>query len=770
MKQIFWYHGGRMTTEMPGGEGMKPFGELIDELAELCGLMPDYYDIFGNRHITPHETKKTILRAMKLRVDSSEEAAGEIEKLSRGAWQNCIDPVRVISVNEQPMRVPLCLQLDEGQESKLSILWSIEDEEGGRDEFEVSGEHIRVSEERLIGGRRYIKMTVEDSAFRNIGYYILRAEFRHPRRVFHGGKRKLAKTSRAIITPDACYLPPALQEGRAWGISIDLYSLRSERNWGAGDFTDLDAVVRWVDSLGGAFVGINPLHAVPNAERYGISPYSPVSRLYRNFIYLDVENVPEVRESRQIAAVIGSEPFRERAAGMRDREFIDYGGVAALKEEILGQAFRLFYEKHYRENTARGREFRRYADREGEPLDAFALFLALVDYMKSRHDVFVWQSWPEEYHDPHGPAVKQFRRGNWKKILYYKYVQWLVDRQLGATAEGVAKSEMALGFYHDLAVGSMGGGSDAWNYRDVLAAEADVGAPPDDFSPDGQNWGFPPLIPLRLKETGYELFIRTIRKSMEYGGALRIDHALGMFRLFWIPRGMTAREGAYVSYPFEDLLRIIALESVRKKTVIIAEDLGTIGENVRDSLRRFRMLSYRLFYFERNYPAPSFVRPGKYPETALCSVTTHDLPTLYGYWVGRDLDVRRRLGIYDDDDRWREVVAERKRDKGLILSALKSAGILPEDYPADPEMVPQMTPELCTAIYRYLAATPCKLLLVSLADVIGVMDQQNLPGTNEGYPCWMRKMPMKLDEIMADIRITELSEMLRDAFSASGPE
>jgi 4-alpha-glucanotransferase len=220
---------------------------------------------------------------------------------------------------------------------------------------------------------------------------------------------------------------------------------------------------------------------------------------------------------------------------------------------------------------------------------------------------------------------------------------------------------MDIGLYHDLAIGSVGGGSDAWNYRDVIASGADVGAPPDDFSPDGQKWGFPPAIPDKLKETGYELFIETIRKNMKHGGALRIDHALGMFRLFWIPCGMTPKEGAYVAYQSEDLLRIIALESIRNRTMVIAEDLGTIGDNVRESLKRLRMLSYRLFYFERNYPDPSFLPPGGYPRMALCAVTTHDLPTIYGYWKGRDLKVRRQLGKYPDDTLWNKQVEERKR-------------------------------------------------------------------------------------------------------------
>jgi 4-alpha-glucanotransferase len=323
---------------------------------------------------------------------------------------------------------------------------------------------------------------------------------------------------------------------------------------------------------------------------------------------------------------------------------------------------------------------------------------------------------------------------------------------------------MRIGLYHDLAVGSVGGGSDAWNYQDVFADAADLGAPPDDFNISGQKWGFPPFIPEKLKETGYELFIQTIRKNMKHGGAIRIDHALGLFRLFWIPQGMHPKEGAYVECHAEDLIRIIALESVRHKTVVIAEDLGTISGNARATLQKFRMLSYRLFYFERNYPDPSFLAPERYPVLALCAVTTHDLPTLYGYWAGRDIEVKKQLKIFVDDNQWRQQLHERERDKGLILSALKSRGILPADYPSDPAMIPEMTPELCLAVYQYLSLTPCKLLLVSLDDIIGTLNQQNLPGTVDEHPNWKRKTPVFLEEIMKDVKFNELSNMLKRYF------
>jgi 4-alpha-glucanotransferase len=275
------------------------------------------------------------------------------------------------------------------------------------------------------------------------------------------------------------------------------------------------------------------------------------------------------------------------------------------------------------------------------------------------------------------------------------------------------------------------------------------------------------MIPEKLRETGYELFIETIRKNMKYGGAIRIDHALGLFRLFWVPYGMQPEGGAYVNYPSEDLLRIIALESVRNRCMVIGEDLGTVGDNVREGLKRFQMLSYRLFYFERNYPDPSFLLPERYPETALCAVTTHDLPTLYGYWIGRDIQTRRKLGIFPDGSIWRRQAGNRERDKGLILNALKSQGKVPSEYPSDPRLVRKMTPELCLAIYSYLAQTPCRLLLVSIDDIIGTINQQNIPGTVGSYPNWMQKMQITIGKMLKDGRFRDLSGTLNKHFGVN---
>jgi 4-alpha-glucanotransferase len=624
---------------------------------------------------------------------------------------------------------------------------------------------------------RFIKVKLSCDATMEIGYHALTVVCRHPDKIFPGESDTIKKTTRLIITPDACYMPPGLQNGRAWGLSVNLYSVRSEKNWGAGDFSDLRRIVEWIAGLKGSFIGINPLHAIPNSQPFGVSPYSPISRLYRNFIYLDIEKIPEVAASDELKKIITSKKYRQERENLNKEALIAYDRIASIKETILRKAFDIFHEKHYSRSTNRGKAFRYYLSEEGNALIHFATYMAVYDYFsgkgaqgkgRRRGDrqlcCYSWQEWPEQFRDPSSQAVEAFRKEHKIEILFYQYIQWLIDGQLSEIAEDAGEKGMEIGLYHDLAVGSAGSGSDAWSYQDVIAGGTNVGAPPDDFSPDGQTWGFPPMLPEQLRETGYELFIQTMRRNMKSGGAVRIDHALGLFRLFWVPEGLTPKDGAYVSYPAEDFLRIIALESIRNHTVVIAEDLGTIGDNMRESLQRFQMLSYRLFYFERNYPDPSFLPPDKYPVMALCAVTTHDLPTLTGYWSGRDIELRKQAGKYRDEAEWQEQIYARERDKELILRALKSHGILPPEHPSDPVMVPQMTPELCLAVYPYLARTPCKLLLVSLDDVIGTMDQQNMPGTVDAHPNWMQKTPVTLEEMMKDRRFVDLSKMLKNFF------
>ncbi|HAS53352.1 MAG: 4-alpha-glucanotransferase [Nitrospirae bacterium GWC2_57_13] len=732
---------------------------LVNELAKLCGIVPDYWDIFGKKHTATQEMKRATLRAMRIDVDSTEALEREIRMRGTRPWTTVLEPVMVFSAEKQPVEVPLHLPVPEGAEDGLSITWSLKDEQCRVSKHSLTEKAITTAGTNWIDGTRYIRIMLKDEADREPGYYDLYVECNHRDGIFAGGSKSLSITSRVAIAPDACYLPEKLKSGKAWGLAVNLYAVRSERNWGIGDFTDLARIVEWVHGLGGGFVGINPLHAIPNTYPYGISPYSPISRMYKNFIYLDMEAVPDVAESEAAGDILRSEAFQKDLGEVRSADLIDYPRIAKMKERILAPAFVSFLKKHHGKGTSRDEAFRKYCEEEGRALDAFALYSALWKHLHETRGTHGWPQWPQEYKDHEGEAVRAFGKDHNRERLYHAYVQWLIHEQLGGASALSVKLGMPLGLYHDLAIGAIGGGSDAWIYQSVMGL-ADVGAPPDDFSPAGQNWGFPPMTPEQLKETGYEPVIRTMRESMKYGGALRIDHALGLFRLYWIPRGKEPREGVYVEYPHEDLLRIIALESVRNKVVVIGEDLGTIGDNVREALKQFNMLSYRLFYFERNYPDPSFRMPEKYPEPALCAVTTHDLPTLTGYWQGRDIAVRKEQGMYPDDESWKGQLQERERDKKLLLELLRSQGLLPAGSPEGPGEMPGMTSDLMIAIYRFLDSTPSRLMLVSLDDVIGTLDQQNLPGTVDSHPNWQQRTPLTLEAMVRDRRFLDLAARL----------
>jgi 4-alpha-glucanotransferase len=297
-------------------------------------------------------------------------------------------------------------------------------------------------------------------------------------------------------------------------------------------------------------------------------------------------------------------------------------------------------------------------------------------------------------------------------------------------------------------------------YQSVMALDADCGAPPDAFAPEGQNWGLPPVNPVALRASRYELLIQLLRKNMRFGGAIRLDHVMALCRLFWIPKGKSATEGTYVHYPFDDLLAIIAVESYRSKTVVIGEDLGTVPDWVRDHLSKARVLSYRVFYFERRGDA-SWKSPGEYPQQALAVAGTHDLPTLTGFWSGEDIQVRAGLGSFPDDAARRQAWEERQRDKGRMLTALKREALLPSGMSDDPTLVPSMTPALCRAIHAYLASTPAWLVLANIEDGLEEISQTNLPGTVDHYPNWRRKYASRTDLLMEDERLRELSATLR---------
>ena len=433
---------------------------------------------------------------------------------------------------------------------------------------------------------------------------------------------------RLIVAPERAHGPDPSKKYA--GLGVMLYGLCSARNWGCGDFRDLRDLIDWaVPTLGTSFIALNPLHAIPNRRPFNTSPYLPSSVFWRNFLYLDVESVAgyeKIREEFETAEVKAS------LARLRASEVVIYEEVAALKRRALGRAF---------DAAALTGPALQWIKSEGDLLRLFALWCALDEDLHAKDpNLWTWTDWPEEYRDPASDAVARFAASHEREILFHSWVQWLIDQQIGAVQQHALDLGMPIGLYHDLALATDRCGADLWAHRDFYIADCRVGAPPDDFSPTGQDWSFPPPDSRHHRADGYRLYVESIRKAVRHGGALRIDHVMRLFRLYWIPAGHDATEGAYVREQAADLVKILALESSRNRAVIVGEDLGTVEPDVRAALSAAGILSYRLLYFERNGAA--FKLPGEYPRQALAASTTHDLATIEGFWCGEDIEARLR--------------------------------------------------------------------------------------------------------------------------------
>jgi 4-alpha-glucanotransferase len=539
------------------------------------------------------------------------------------------------------------------------------------------------------------------------------------------------------------------------GLGIMLYGLRSRRNWGVGDFRDLRDLINWaVPALRVGFIALNPLHAIHNRRPYNTSPYLPNSVFYRNFLCLDVESIPGYDAIRQL--FLDGET-RAAIQFARESPIVEYEMVASTKRRALEMIF---------DACPPAQDCKDWIAAEGDLLRLYATYCALDEHLHTANpDLWVWPDWPEEYRDPASPAVLRFAAQHQKEILFHGWLQWQIDRQIADVQQHALRLGMPIGLYHDLALATDRCGSDLWAHRDFFVPGCRVGSPPDDFSPTGQDWSFPPPARERHREDGYRLFANSIRHSLRRGGALRIDHVMRLFRLFWIPPGHDATDGAYVRDNADDLLHVLARESVSNNAVIVGEDLGTVEPEVREILAKFRILSYRLLYFERK--GDLFRPPAEYPAQALVSSTTHDLPTIAGFWTSSDIAARLRAGV-TDQAAFVEQLAARAHDKQRLLDALFAANLLPETYERRADQIPELSGELHYAIMGYLATTPSLLWLINQEDMTKEPDQQNLPGTTAEYPNWSRKMQWSVEDLSELPAAKDCAAMIRYWIDRSG--
>ena len=561
------------------------------------------------------------------------------------------------------------------------------------------------------------------------GYYTLSAET--------GGKCCLV---RLIVAPESVYQPKLLANGgRMNGLTMHLYSLRSERNWGIGDFTDLLNLMKYAAEKKLDFVGINPLHALFTSKPAFASPYSPSSREWLNPIYLDIEKVGAFTYNEQLKNWLAQPKIRQRIAALRVTETVTYTAVWACKRDALHMAFNAFEQDACEAAANERAAFEAFVLEKGEALQGFGLFEALDQYY-SRPGQVGWQSWPSEFYQPNGEAVEKFARNHEREIRFYMWLQWLCAEQLREVNQAAAEYGVKLGIYGDLAVGVARGSADTWLNRQDYCMDLSVGAPPDPLGPTGQNWDLPPLNPLMLKHTGYEKFAHLLRENMRLYGVLRIDHVMALCRLWWVLNDKTADFGAYVHYDAEVTFAILALESQRNRCVIIGEDLGTVPDQARYLLNRYQVFSYKVMYFSKGWNG--FQLPEEYPEQAITVISTHDVAPLAGYWTGKDLDTMFKLGTLPDAAAFQTALDEREHDKTDLLDKLKYTGCLS----ADVQMPAKADETLLAALHKYGALSRSKLYAVQLENLLGVIDNLNVPGVTDGYPNWAQKMPVSLED------------------------
>ena len=626
--------------------------------ADSLGILTEFYDGQGERHVTDEAALKLIIEALPAPLP-----------------RRLLDAAVVIRTG-QPARSKL------GDGASLPVNWTIRSREKGRDTVVATGQAsesmIAWPEDLAVGSYR---LELADAASCREQVSLIVA----PQKAFGG------------------------DFDRGWLLAVQLYGIRSARNWGMGDFTDLANLIALSGKLGAEGVGLNPLHALFDDRPGDCSPYAPNSRLFLNALYIDVEKAPGFKPAANAEAI----------AKVRQSERVDYIGVAGLKWPALHAAFAAFSAKP---GKAEAEEFAAYRAERGALLERFTCFEVLRHRFNKP-----WWEWPEEWRQPDQAKCTQLLKGpDAKEADFIAYVQWLAERQLSACKALADSLGMKVGLYLDVAVGVQSDGFDAWNEQVAISRHLSVGAPPDPLNTVGQNWGLAGFNAPGLDMQSFQPFRDMLKASMRHAGAIRLDHVLGLRRLYLVPHGFPAKQGAYVQMPLDALLAATALESAANNCVVIGEDLGTVPEGFREQMADWGIWSYKVMMFERD-EAGRFRDVDYYAPNALITFNTHDLSTYAGWRSFGDLNTKRGLGIdpgETDEERWRALA--------LLDEVLRHNGIDKNDL---------------YATISFMSRTRTRLLAVALEDFLGLVDQPNIPGTIDEHPNWRRRMPVALEAL-----------------------
>ncbi|WP_368163393.1 4-alpha-glucanotransferase [Aeromonas sp. R6-2] len=725
---------------------------LIEQLAAAKGIASEYVDAWGNPALVSEESKAAMLGAMGYRVDDDAALTTQLEEEHKQQWLRPLDPVMVVRTGE-PVVLELRLPIEFVNDA---LVWTLALEAG-----EVLTGTLTPIDGELVGVAQFGEM--ECQAYRvalpvepGMGY--------HQLTLGEEGNDEPLGQMRLIVAPKACYKQAAIANGRkVWGPSVQLYCLRSRHNWGIGDLSDLGQLVEKAALWGAHFVGLNPIHALYPSNPESASPYSPSSRRWLNLAYIDVEALPEFQANALLKAEVASPAFQQQLAELRAKEYVDYSGVITTKMAMLQKVF-----AQATLSDDRRAALDAFVAAGGDSLRQQATFDAIQASLYAQgENAWGWPVWPEALKDYHNPQVEEWIAAHQQEVAFYLYLQFVADEQLAAADQRAKRAGMVMGIYRDLAVGVSEGSTEIWANRDLYCPKASVGAPPDILGPLGQNWGLPPMNPSKLFDAAYQPMIDLFRSNMRSCGALRIDHVMALLRLWWVPPGESAAKGAYIYYPVHDLLGILALESHRNQCLIIGEDLGTVPEGIDVTLKENGVHSYKVFFFERSKEDGGFLSPTHYAEQAMSALTTHDMPTLRGFWHCDDLALGKQLGLYPDEQVLARLYADRHEAKQRILDSLHGHGVISDSISKDVNWV-GMNTELNHGMQIHMSRGHCALFSTQLEDWLEMDKPVNVPGTSSEYPNWRRKLSRDLEDIFADEALKGLAQRMSRARDEAG--
>lgn len=675
----------------------------LNRILTKIGIMPYFFDEYGRKIYAPFSVKKTIYTALSKQINAASLP---------------LPPVRVFYQNQ-----PHFIRLHSANGTKWNGQWQL------------------VLENQQVFTGKIKRNCLQFFHPLPLGYHQLTVKC---------GKRVMKST--IIIAPQCCYQPPALQEKKKlWGAFIQLYTLRTDTNWGIGDFADLQQFIRELAPYQADFLGLNPIHSLFPANPEAASPYSPSSRRWLNIAYICVEALPEFKQNSQAQQWFQSETVQQQLKKLRALDWVNYAEVISLKLQGLAFAFAQFQKNKDPEKLT---AFEEFIQRGGESLWGQAIFDALHHHLRQHFNhQWEWGDWESDYQDFHSERVQQFCQQHQQEIEFYLWLQFIADQQLEACYLECQSEQMNIGLYQDLAVGVAKGGAETWTNKSLYCFGVSIGAPPDIMAPKGQNWGLVPFNPHILQQQGYCPFIELVRANMQHCGAIRIDHIMSLLRLWWVKQGDSAVNGVYVRYPVDDLIAILALESQRNQCLVIGEDLGTVPKEIVQKLHRARVLSYKIFYFEVDQDQSRALQ--NYPYQSMATLSTHDLPTINGYWKGYDFELGERFGIYPDTQVVNLLKYQRIQTKEKILRRLKEERVK-IDEGINTSINSVITKDFNHNLQQYVAKVNSALFGLQPEDWLNMTEPVNIPGTSTQYPNWRRKLSNTIQEIFTDPDIQRL--------------